>query len=175
MASYKDRNVSVCNADGSNEVAVTRDGNEKERIKYGTASWVYGEELGQTTAMWWNPSSTRLAYFRFDESKVPDFYITNDETKIQTRVDVEAYPKPGVPNPVVDLYVYDLATKKSTHIDVRDGKPFTNDVVGHYVYDMSWSPDGKNLIVHRTNRRQNILELAMCSPETGACKAIIHE
>ena len=175
MASYRDRNVSVCNADGTNESPVTRDGNEKERIKYGTASWVYGEELGQTTAMWWNPSSTKLAYFRFDESKVPDFFITNDETKIQTRVDVEAYPKPGVPNPVVDLYVYDMATKKSTHIDVRDGKPFTNDVVGHYVYDMSWSPDGKNLIVHRMNRRQNVLELAMCSPETGACRAIIHE
>src|ERR1700704_413753 len=61
MASYRDRNVSVCNADGSNESPVTRDGNEKERIKYGTASWVYGEELGQTTAMWWNPSSTKLA------------------------------------------------------------------------------------------------------------------
>ena len=175
MASYRDRNVSVCNIDGSTEVAVTRDGNEKERIKYGTASWVYGEELGQTTAMWWNPASTKLAYFRFDESRVPDFYITNDATKIQTRVDVEAYPKPGVPNPVVDLFVYDLTTKKSTHIDVRDGKPFTNDVIGHYVYDMSWSPDGKSLIIHRMNRRQNILELAMCSPETGACKAIIHE
>ena len=175
MASYRDRNVSVCTIDGSGEVPVTRDGNAKERIKYGTASWVYGEELGQTTAMWWNPASTKLAYFRFDESKVPDFYITNDETKVQTRVDVEAYPKPGVPNPVVDLYVYDLATKQSTHIDVRDGKPFANDVVGHYVYDVGWSPDGKNLIIHRTNRRQNILELAMCSPETGACKAIIHE
>ena len=151
------------------------DGSEKDRIKYGTASWVYGEELAQTTAMWWNPASTKLAYFRFDESKVPDFYITQDETKLQTKVDVEAYPKPGVPNPVVDLYVYDLATKKSVHIDVRDGKPFTNDVVGHYVYDMSWSPDGKNLIIHRTNRRQNILELAICSPESGQCHAIIHE
>ncbi len=175
MASYKDRNLSVCSADGSGEVAITKDGNEKDRIKYGTASWVYGEELGQTTAMWWNPASTKLAYFRFDESKVPDFYITNDETHVQNRVDVEAYPKPGVPNPVVDLYVYDMASKKSTHIDVRDGKPFTNDVVGHYVYDMSWSPDGKNLIIHRMNRRQNVLELAMCSPETGACRAIVHE
>jgi dipeptidyl-peptidase-4 len=175
LATYNERNVSVCAADGTGEAKITTDGNEKERVKYGTASWVYGEELGQTTAMWWNPGSSKLAYFRFDESKVPDFYITNDETKVQTRVDVEAYPKPGVPNPVVDLYVYDLATKKNTHIDVRDGKPFTNDVIGHYVYDMSWSPDGKNLIIHRMNRRQNVLELAMCSPETGACKAIIHE
>ena len=175
IAEYRDRNLVVCAAGGGAESAVTTDGSEKERIKYGTASWVYGEELAQRSAMWWNPAGTKLGYFRFDEGKVPDFYITQDETKIQTRVDVEAYPKPGVPNPIVDLYVYDMATKKSTHIDVRDGKPFTNDVVGHYVYDMSWSPDGKNLIIHRTNRRQNILELAMCSPETGKCRAIIHE
>ena len=175
LATYRDRNLSVCDASGGVTVAVTSDGNEKERIKYGTASWVYGEELAQTTAMWWNPAGTKLAYFRFDESKVPDFYITNDETKVQTRVDVEAYPKPGVPNPVVDLFVYDLATKRSMHIDARDGKPFTNDVVGHYVYDVTWSPDGKSLLIHRTNRRQNVLELAMCSPETGQCRAIIHE
>lgn len=175
MAAYRDRNISICNPDGSAEFAVTKDGNDKERIKYGTASWVYGEELGQTTAMWWNPSSSKLAYFRFDESKVPDFYITNDETKLQTRVDVEAYPKPGVPNPVVDLFVYDVATKRSIHVDVRDGKPFTNDVVGHYVYDVTWSPDGKEILIHRMNRRQNVLELAACSPESGKCRAIIHE
>ena len=26
--------------------------------------------------------------------------------------------------------IYDLASKKTTKLDVRDGKPFTNDVVG---------------------------------------------
>jgi dipeptidyl-peptidase-4 len=175
LANYRDRNLYICGADHSGQLAISTDGSEKERIKYGTASWVYGEELGQTTAMWWNPPSTKLAYFRFDESKVPDFYITQDETKLQTKVDVEAYPKPGVPNPIVDLFVYDVATKRSVHIDARDGKPFTNDVLGHYVYDVSWTPDGKNLLVHRTNRRQNILELAMCSPESGQCHALIHE
>ncbi|MEP6621656.1 MAG: DPP IV N-terminal domain-containing protein [bacterium] len=175
LAHYQFRNVYVCSADGSGQIAVTTDGSEKDRIKYGTASWVYGEELGQTTAMWWNPSSTRLAYFRFDESKVPDFYITQDETKLQTKVDVEAYPKSGVPNPVVELFVYDVAAKKSTRIDVRDGKPFTNDVLGHYVYDVSWSPKGDELMIHRTNRRQNVLELAACSPATGHCRSIIHE
>jgi dipeptidyl-peptidase-4 len=175
LANYRDRNLYVCGSNGGAEVAVTTDGNEHDRIKYGTASWVYGEELAQRTAMWWNPGSTKLAYFRFDESKVPDFYITQDETKLQTKVDVEAYPKPGVPNPIVDLFVYDVATKHSVHIDAREGKPFTNDVVGYYVYDVTWSPDGKSLLIHRTNRRQNILELASCSPETGQCRTIIHE
>ncbi len=175
LAHYHDRNVFVCDANGGGQVAITTDGSEKDRIKYGTASWVYGEELDQTTAMWWNQSSTKLGYFRFDESKVPDFFITTDQTKLQTKLDIEAYPKSGVSNPVVELYVYDVAAKKSTKIDIRDGKPFTNDVLGHYVYDITWSRKGDELIVHRTNRRQNILELASCSADTGKCRPIIHE
>ncbi len=174
-AMYRDRNLFMGDAECGNVSPITSDGSEKERIKYGSGSWVYGEELGQTSAMWWNPTGTRLAYYRFDESKVPDFYITQDETRIQTKLDVEAYPKPGVPNPVADLFVYDLATKRSTRIDVRDGKPFTNDVVGHYAYQVGWSPDGKELLFNRTNRRQNIIEFVACSPETGRCRVIIRE
>jgi dipeptidyl-peptidase-4 len=40
---------------------------------------------------------------------------------------------------------------------------------------VSWSPDGRELLFHRTNRRQNILELAAADPETGATRVIIHE
>ena len=56
-AFYKDRNLWLSAVDGSNPVAITTDGSEKDRIKYGTASWVYGEELAQRTAMWWSPDS----------------------------------------------------------------------------------------------------------------------
>ena len=76
-AFYRDRNLWVSNADGSNAVAITTDGSEKDRIKYGTASWVYGEELRQATAMWWSPDGSKLAYYRFDESKVPDYFLAN--------------------------------------------------------------------------------------------------
>jgi dipeptidyl-peptidase-4 len=59
--------------DTDRALALSTDGSEKDRIKYGTASWVYGEELGQTTAMWWSPDSRKLAFYRFDESGVPDY------------------------------------------------------------------------------------------------------
>ena len=174
-AVYRDRNLWMSDADGSRSTAITSDGSEKERIKYGTASWVYGEELDQTSAMWWNPQSTKVAYYRFNEKPVPDFFLQMDQTKVQSALDVEAYPKAGVDNPVVDLFVYDVATGRSTTFDVRDGKPFTNDVVGHYVYNVRWSPDGRELLVNRTNRRQNILEFAACSPESGKCRVVIRE
>jgi dipeptidyl-peptidase 4 len=174
-AFYRDRNLWVSEVAGANASAITTDGNDKDRIKYGTASWVYGEELGQTSAIWWSPDSRKVAYYRFDEKQVLDYNLQLDQTKIQSTNDVEAYPKAGAANPIVDLWVYDVATKKSTKVDVRDGKPFDNAVVGHYVYRVSWSPDGRELLFNRTNRRQNILEFVAANAETGATRVIIHE
>lgn len=174
-AIYKDRNVWVAEVKGGAETQITTDGSEKDRIKNGTASWAYGEELAQRSAMWWSPDSKKLAYYRFDESKVKDYHLTADQAALVTRVDTEAYPKAGGANPVVDVFVYDLASRKTTRIDVRDGKPFDNAVVGHYVYSVRWSPDGKELLFNRTNRKQDVMEFAAANPETGACRVIIRE
>lgn len=175
-AVYKNRNLYIADAKGGNESAVTTDGSEKDRIKYGTASWVYGEELYQNTAMWWSPDASKLAYYRFDESKVKDFYLQMDQTQVQGRMDIEPYPKAGTDNPVVDLFVYDVASKKSTRVDVRSGQPFQDDAIGYYVYNIAWSPNGgKELLFNRTNRRQNIMEFCAANPETGSCRVIVRE
>jgi dipeptidyl-peptidase 4 len=174
-AMYRDRNVWIADSSGNNAVQITTDGSEKSRVKYGTASWVYGEELSQRTAMWWSRDGKKLAFYRFDESKVPDFYLATNLTHVQDTLDVEAYPKPGVPNPVVDVYVYDVASKKTTRLDVRDGKPFENATLGYYVYDVDWSADGREVHLLRTNRRQNALEMAACSASTGACRVALRE
>jgi Dipeptidyl aminopeptidases/acylaminoacyl-peptidases len=174
-ASYRDRNVYLSPVAGGAEIALTTDGSVEKRVKYGTASWVYGEELDQNTAMWWSPDGKKLAYYRFDEMPVKDYFLQTDQTKIQSTLDVEAYPKAGTPNPVVDLFVYDLETKKTVRVDVRDGKPFEDSVVGHYVYNVAWSPDGKELLFHRTNRRQNVLEFTAADPATGKCRVVLRE
>jgi dipeptidyl-peptidase-4 len=174
-AFYRDRNLWLSDVNGTNELAVTTDGNEKARTKYGIASWVYGEELNQTTAMWWSPDSTKLAFYRFDESKVPDYFLQLGQTKLQSVMDIEAYPKAGVDNPVADILVYDVNTKQIVKLDVREGKPFENAVVGHYVYNVRWSPDGTELLCNRTNRRQNVMEFSACHPTTGKCRVIVRE
>jgi dipeptidyl-peptidase-4 len=174
-AFYRDRNLWLSDASGAGEIAVTTDGNEKARIKYGIASWVYGEELDQVTAMWWSPDNKKIAFYRFDESQVPDYFLQLDQTKLQSRVDIEAYPKAGVNNPIADILVYDVGTKKTVKLDVRDGKPFDNSVVGYYVYSVQWAPDGSELLCNRTNRRQNLMEFTACNPETGKCRVIVRE
>ena len=174
-AFYKDRNIWLGNADGSNATAITTEGSTQARTKFGVASWVYGEELDQITAMWWSPDGSKLAYYGFDESKVPDYFLQMDQTKLYSVPDIEAYPKAGYPNPVVDIYVYDVATKKVTKLDIRDGKPFQDDVIGYYTYNVGWTPDSKELTVNRANRRQNVVDFSGCSPETGKCRTIVRE
>ena len=174
-AFYRDRNLWLSRADGSNEIAITTDGNAKTRVKNGSASWVYGEELEQTTAIWWSPLSTKVAFYRFDESRVPDYYLQMNQTELQSTVDTEAYPKAGVPNPVVDVFVYDVASKKLTRLDVRDGQPFEDSVVGHYVYHLGWTVDGSAVTLNRSNRWQNIVEFTACNASSGKCRGIVKE
>jgi dipeptidyl-peptidase-4 len=174
-AQYKDGNVWISAGDGANLTAITTDGGKQRRIFYGTASWVYGEELEQHSAMWWSPDSKKLAYYRFDESKVPDYYVALNNLQVQDTLDAEPYPKAGAPNPIVDLYIYDVETRQNVRMDVRDGKPFTDDVVGHYVYNIRWSPDGALVLFNRTNRLQNVMEFTACDPKTGHCRAIVRE
>ncbi|MBN7810989.1 DPP IV N-terminal domain-containing protein [Algoriphagus sp. H41] len=171
----KDRNMYLSNPDGSGVVAITTDGNEENQVKYGIATWVYGEELSQNTAMWWSPDSKKIAFYRFEEKDVKKYYVLLDQLSLYDSLEIEAYPKVGEPNLPVDLMVYDLETKKLTQLDIRDGKPFHDGDLGTYIYDLSWTPDGKELVYHSTNRLQNILELRAADPLTGKSRTIIHE
>ncbi|HWP31876.1 MAG TPA: DPP IV N-terminal domain-containing protein [Fimbriimonadales bacterium] len=174
-AFYRDGNVYISKTDGTEEFAVTTEGSVQKRVKFGIASWVYGEELGVREAMWWSPDGKKLAFYRIDERNVPDYFLTKGLTSIQSVLDVEAYPKAGAPNPALDLFVYDSATKRVVKLDVRDGKEFSDDVVGHYVYSVRWSPDGKELLFNRTNRLQNVMEFCASDPSTGKTRVIVRE
>jgi dipeptidyl-peptidase 4 len=174
-AFHRERNLWLSDTNGTNGIALTSDGSDKTRIKYGTANWVYGEELDQNTAIWWSSNSQKIAFYRFDESQVRDYYLSLDQTRTQSRMDIEPYMKAGATNPLVDILIYELASKRTTKVDVRDGQPFDNSVPGHYIYGVSWTADSKELLFHRTNRRQNIMEFCAADPESGKCRVIVRE
>ena len=90
---------------------------------------------GRRTARSWRSTASTRARCR-------TIICSSIRPRSRARVDIEAYPKAGAPNPIVDVFVYDVATSKSVKLDVRDGKPFENAVVGHYVYRVGWTPDG---------------------------------
>jgi dipeptidyl-peptidase-4 len=166
IARCVDYNVILERADDTRTYPVTRDGSRK--LRYGTASWVYGEELNQNTAMWWSPDSRRLAFYEFDESEVPDFHLLKGWTERRTELLVEGYPKPGEPNPVARLLVYDLQTRQLTPIDVGSDPE-------QYVFQVRFSPAGDQVLFNRTNRHQNLLELVAADPVTGTSRVVVSE
>lgn len=169
-AVHRDRNVVVIGP-GKRETIVTTDGSAEKRTKYGIASWVYGEELYMKEAMWWSPDASLLAYYFFDESEVKDFFLVLDQKEVQGKLDVEAYPKAGTPNPKVGLFVWNRLQGKSVAIDIAFGDP----ALAEYVYDVRWTEDGKELLFSRTNRKQNIMELCLADPNTGECRVVMRE
>ena len=174
-AIYRTGNVYINNIENGNEYAVTNAGSIKKRLTFGTATWVYGEELFQRHAMWWSPDNKKLAFYRFDLKDVKDYYLQYKQTEIYDSMNIEAYTKVGAVNPEVELMIYDIETKETLTVDVRDGKPFDDSVVGHYVYGIEWSPDGTELLFHRTNRKQDIMEWTAADPETGKCRVVVRE
>lgn len=175
VAFTKDRNMYIKDASSGKSFAITEDGNSENQVKYGIATWVYGEELRQTTAMWWSPDSKKIAYYRFDEKNAKKYYLIYNQTKIQDSLDIEAYPKVGAKNLPVDLLVYDLDTKQTIVLDTRDGKEYKDGPIGTYLYNIQWSPDGNELLYHSTNRKQDIMEFKAANPTTGESRIIIRE
>ncbi|MFO0874575.1 MAG: DPP IV N-terminal domain-containing protein [Phycisphaerales bacterium] len=162
----RDNNVLLQAVDGAAQRVVTSDGTRQ--LGYGRASWVYGEELDQTTAMWWSPDSSRLAFYEFDNRNVIDFPLPTDWTAPRPRIELEAYPKPGEPNPVARLQVYELAEGRLVRIDVGPSPE-------QYIYAVQWTPDGSALLFNRTNRRQDTLELVAADPRTGDSRVVLTE
>ena len=158
----RDYNLYVKDMDGK-ETALTTDGTEDLRNAF--PDWVYPEELGQYQAFWWSPDSKRIAFMQFDEKPVTKYPIVHDVQPIP-RFELLGYPKPGGNNPIVRLFVADVATKKLVRLE-------TGDDLDVYLYRGQWTNDGTEFTYHRLNRWQNKLELFAADPVTGKTRLFL--
>lgn len=173
-AKFQDGNVWI-GPTGGELKQLTRNGNVAKKVQYGTACWVYGEEVGLRHAMGFNPAATKLWVYKIDTSKCLDYYVLLNQRQVQNQLDVEPYMKAGAPNPEVGISFYDVATGAETVVDVRSGQPFSDTAIGHYLYDIAWSPDGTELFFVRTDRYQQHLEFCAANPDTGKVRVIERE
>src|ERR1700732_2821594 len=88
-------------ADGK-ERPVTEGGTEE--VRKGELDWVYPEELEITTAYWWAPDSSAIAYLQMDERKVTQYPLV-DFASFAGETENERYPVAGGDNPVVRVFV----------------------------------------------------------------------
>ncbi len=152
------------------ETRYTADGGQA--IYNGWASWVYMEEIlgrsGRYRAFWWSPDSRHIVFFRFDDSRVPEFPLFN-ATGQHGVLEKERYPKAGDPNPAVRVGVV------STGEPGRAVWAAFDDSVDQYFGTPFWIPDGKAVLVQWMNRRQDTLKLYRVDPATGAREQIYME
>ena len=171
----RDFNLWVVPVAGGKERQISTDGSKEARIRNGVGSYVYLEEFSVSSPVWWSPDGRRIAWMRYDESLTEDYFLQLEQTKTLSTILTEVYPHPGSNNPVADLMVYDLDTGVTTRMDTREGKTFTNDVVGHYVWAAQWTKDGSEILVRRADRRQHVYDIGACSPVTGKCRTVVRE
>ncbi len=164
---YSDFNITLESTASENEkIRVTADG--VDRLRFGTGCWVYGEELNQSDAMWWSPDSSKLAYYEVDEREMVDYHLTLDNTANYTKLQSVRYPKAGDPNPKVSIWIYDLAKKSAKKVAI-DGE------ATQYLYSIRFSPDGNELLVNRTNRRQDVLNVLAIDTNTLRVRTVLTE
>lgn len=145
---------------------ITSDG-KKNSIINGTSDWVYEEELGLSKAYSWSPDSKKIAYMKFDESKVKEMNLSF-YGELYPNEFLYKYPKAGEDNSIVTVWVYDLETDKTVPADI--GKN-----TDQYIARIKFTNDDNTLSIFRLNRLQNKLDILFADASSGKSKVVFTE
>jgi len=166
VAFVKNNNIYYKDLQKDMVVPVTTDG-EKNRIINGNCDWVYEEEFAFSRAFDWSPDGKYIAFYRFDESLVPEYTLPMYDALYPTLYTYK-YPKTGERNSIVQVKIYDVEKKSSLLAEI--GKE-----TDQYIPRVKWSNDPGELCIYRMNRLQNKLELLMANASNGSAHIIYKE
>ena len=148
-------------------VQVTTDGKKNEIIN-GICDWVYEEEFGFVRHFDWSADGKYLAFVRFDESEVEEYFISIYQGQLYPEEMRFKYPKAGEDNSKVSLHIYDLNKKNTFEIDLKDAHK-------HYIFQIKFTKDKNTLAVLSANRHQNQVDLSFVNTDNGKSKKIFTE
>ncbi len=159
VAFVRDNNLYWMDLATLEEHAITTDGKINEVIN-GTTDWVYEEEFAITKGFEWSPDSKKIAYMRFDESKVKEYNMQMWGALYPEDYKYK-YPKAGEDNSKVSLHVYNIETK-GRFTPVLDGRSTTvadGKSQWEYIPRFQWTNTPDVLAVMVMNRLQNTMEI----------------
>ena len=142
-----------------NGLVLTIGGSRDENITYG--QFVSRNEFGIKDGIFWSPDSTKVAFYKKDESKVTSFPLLDITTRTGSLREIK-YPMAGMDSEIVQVGVYNLMRCSSTYLKVND---FGED---QYLTNISWTPDGSKVLVQVLDRSQKHMHLNMYDANTGA-------
>ncbi len=166
VAFVYENNLFVQDINSKEITRITKDG-EKNKIIYGFCDWVYEEEFSFTKAFEWSPDGKKIAFYRFDESQVPEFSM-EIYGELYPKQERFKYPKAGEKNSEISIYVYDLESKSLTPMDLGSEKDI-------YIPRIRWTNTSEQLAVLRMNRLQNSVDVLLCNTGDGSHKIILSE
>lgn len=138
-----------------------------EALRKGDLDWLYPEELDCTTAYWWSPDSSKIAYYEMDERPVERFPIM-DMSSAAGAIEYTRFPEAGAANPVVRVGVVSINGGATQWMN-------TGEDTDVYVPRVVWLPDSRRVAIERLNRAQTRLDLLFCDAATGASQAVLAE
>jgi dipeptidyl-peptidase-4 len=167
VAFVRGNNIFIKDLASGKETQVTNDGKQNNIIN-GASDWVHEEEFSFSIAYFWSPDSKKIAYYKFDESKVKEFSFNEFNNQLYPSEYQFKYPKAGEANSLVTIHTYDLASAADKLMDI--GKE-----TDQYIPRIKWTMDPNTLSLVRMNRHQNKLELLLNNASTGEAKVIYTE
>ncbi|MCF8307928.1 MAG: S9 family peptidase [Bacteroidales bacterium] len=175
VAFVRNNNIYIKDLSSKEEKQITHDG-EKNKIINGAPDWVYEEEFGFKKAFEWSPDGEKIAYMKFDESRVKEYSMKiyagaaphRKENDPYPEIRKWKYPKVGEKNSILTVHVYDLDSEKTTEMDVGEE-------IDQYIPRIRWTTSPDKLSIFRLNRLQNHLEILIANPETGKSEVMYSE
>ena len=166
VAFVKDNNLFVRDCTNGSLKQITKDG-ERNQIINGNCDWVYEEEFEFTQAYQWSPKGNYIAYYRFDESNVPQYTMTLYDKLYPTAYQYK-YPKAGEKNSEVSIHIYDVQQENSFSANIGTEKD-------QYIPRIKWTNNDKQLCIYRLNRLQNKLDLLLVNAQNKESSLIYSE
>jgi dipeptidyl-peptidase-4 len=166
VAFVRDNNLFIKDLSSGAEIQITRDGLDRNII-YGTTDWVYEEEFSFTKGFEWAPDGKSIAFYRFDESKVKEFWMTTYGELYPENYKFK-YPKAGEDNSLVTVHVYHLADARTVKMDIGA----ETDI---YIPRIKWTRNSSLLSMQRLNRHQNKLEILIAEATNGKSDVVYTE
>ena len=154
VAFVKNENLYVTDAEGITR-KLTTDGSHD--IVYGQS--VHRDEFGIYKGTFWSNNGEKLAFYRMDQSMVPDYPLVDIDTRIAT-LQPTKYPMAGEASHKVTVGVYDLTTGKTVYL--KAGDP-----TDRYFTNIAWSPTDEAVYMIEVNRDQTDMELVKYDATTG--------
>ncbi|WP_367392331.1 S9 family peptidase [Lewinella sp. LCG006] len=145
---------------------ITADG-EVNKIINGATDWVYEEEFGDDNGFFWSPDGQQIGFYRFDESAVKEFTMTNYNDDLYPEYVTFKYPKVGEKNSDVSIHIYDLNSGKTKEV-AKTGAEW------EYFPRIKWTRKAGELCVFFMNRHQSKLELRLLD-FAGNSKTLLQE